>query len=88
MAQVFCDGFKTEVKDSALAELMAIPITAYNSDYWNTNHSQSMGFDISFDNIECTVNWDEKEQEQMHQVDIFGVHHFSIHRNLWVEFIN
>jgi hypothetical protein len=87
--QVRCDGFKTEINDEHINALMAIPVTQYDPDFWIKYHSLSMSFDMTMNDVYCTVNWDENSEfPETHQISNEGIHEFSIHRERWVNFIN
>lgn len=87
---IICDGFKSEIDDSDIDNLLEIPITPWNADFWDKYHSRSMSVDISIPYLEeLTINWDQNKRfDEIHQIDPDGVHNFSIHRDRWIKFIN
>lgn len=83
MIEIAIDGEIKTVNTSLLLDLLAITHSPYSEAYWADNHTESLSFDFlcKKPTIEGTVSLGD--ENEAHQVDKFGCHHFSISKHRW-----
>ncbi len=88
MASVYFEGKKRKIADEVIKTLFAIPSTPFNLAYWEKYHVDTQCIDMGMEipvlgDIEATINLGASDSPEVHQVDEFNIHNFSVNRELW-----
>lgn len=84
LTEIIIDGEKKSVHDYMILSLLNIPHTMFNMDYWEKDHLESLSFDlecVTCPMFDATVSLGD--ENEVHQIDAMGVHHFSISKHRW-----